>query len=125
MKIAIPTRNSTVDGHFGHCEYYTIFNIDDNNQIAGSQFMASPEGCGCQSNIASLLQNMGVSLLLAGNMGGGALQNLNSFGVEVIRGCSGNVNEVVKEYLAGNITDSGEGCQAHEEHQATGHSCGH
>lgn len=125
MKIAIPTRNSTVDGHFGHCEYYTIFNIDDNNQIANSQFMASPEGCGCQSNIASLLQNMGVSLMLAGNMGGGALQNLNSFGVEVIRGCSGNVNEVVKEYLAGNIKDSGEGCQAHEEHQATGHSCGH
>jgi len=28
MKIAIPTRNNEVDDHFGHCDYYTIYDID-------------------------------------------------------------------------------------------------
>ena len=29
MKIAVPTRDGRVDDHFGHCEYYTIFDIID------------------------------------------------------------------------------------------------
>jgi len=29
MKIAVPTKNEMVDSHFGHCEYYTIFTIDN------------------------------------------------------------------------------------------------
>ena len=29
MKIAVPTRDGRVDDHFGHCAYYTIFNIID------------------------------------------------------------------------------------------------
>ncbi len=124
MKIAIPTRNNKVDDHFGHCEYYTLFTIDENNQVLDSRFMASPEGCGCKSDIAHLLQKMGVSLMLAGNMGGGALNKLTSFGIEVIRGCAGDVNQVMKDYLAGMIEDSGEGCQTHEAHQH-GHICRH
>lgn len=126
MKIAVPTRNNVVDGHFGHCEYYTIFTINENKEIAGSQFMASPEGCGCKSDIAPLLSRMGVSLLLAGNMGAGALNTLNAQGIEVVRGCSGEVSKVVTDYLGGNIEDSGEGCKEHEaHHQDGGHSCTH
>lgn len=29
MKIAVPTRDGRVDDHFGHCAYYTIFDIID------------------------------------------------------------------------------------------------
>ena len=29
MKIAIPTREGRVDDHFGHCDHYTIFAIED------------------------------------------------------------------------------------------------
>jgi predicted Fe-Mo cluster-binding NifX family protein len=39
--------------------------------------MKSPEGCGCKSNIAPMLAQMGVNLMLAGNMGMGALGVLN------------------------------------------------
>lgn len=120
MKIAIPTRDNVVDDHFGHCEYYTLFTIDDHNEVTGSQFMASPEGCGCKSDIASLLRRMDVTLMLAGNMGGGALNTLNASGIDVIRGCQGDVNQVVKDYLSGKIEDTGEACHAHE-----GHSCSH
>ena len=71
MKIAVPTRDGRVDDHFGHCAYYTIFNIID-GKVADVTKMASPQGCGCKSGIAPVLKQMGVAVMLAGNMGQGA-----------------------------------------------------
>lgn len=113
MKIAIPTRNGQVDDHFGHCEYYTIFSLD-NGKVSNKETYKAPEGCGCKSNVAPLLAQMGVKIMLAGNMGEGALQVLNSNGIEVIRGCSGNVKDVINDYLTGGVSDSGIGCHSHE-----------
>lgn len=62
MKVAIPTRNNVVDDHFGHCEYYTIFTISEDKLIVCTEIQASPEGCGCKSNIASVLEEKGVEL---------------------------------------------------------------
>ncbi len=110
MKIAIPTRNNIVDDHFGHCEYYTIFTIDENKQIIGTETQASPEGCGCKSNIASVLEEKGITLMLAGNMGEGAKNTLEAHHIQVIRGCSGPVEAVANAWLQGKINDSGDTC---------------
>ncbi len=45
MKIAVPTIGDQVDQHFGHCEKYTAFTIE-NQAIAAEEYMASPAGCG-------------------------------------------------------------------------------
>ncbi len=37
MKVAIPTRGTVVDDHFGHCEKYTIFTIGADNSIESSE----------------------------------------------------------------------------------------
>ncbi len=127
MKIALPTKNNRVDGHFGHCEYYTIFTIGDDNKVISSNYMAAPEGCGCKTDIANILSKMGVSIMLAGNMGEGAVQKLNESGIEIVRGCSGEVNDVILDYLDNKITDSGLSCAQHENHHGDndGHSCQH
>ena len=119
MKIAIPTRENAVDNHFGHCEYYTILTVGQDNQILSSETIPSPQGCGCKSNIAGELENMGVSVMLAGNMGQGALNVLTTHHIKVIRGCSGNILDVATDYLNGKLTDSGVGCSSHEHH----HEC--
>ena len=31
--IAIPTRDGMVDDHFGHCAYYTVVTLDEQNQV--------------------------------------------------------------------------------------------
>jgi predicted Fe-Mo cluster-binding NifX family protein len=121
MKIAVPTRNNEVDSHFGHCESYTIYDINENKEMTGSESLPSPQGCGCKSNIASVLQEKGVTIMLAGNMGRGALNVLNNHGIDVCRGCSGDTEQLVKLFLTGKISDSGEQCHAHEE----GHVCNH
>ncbi len=122
MKIAIPTRENMVDSHFGHCEYYTVLTIGEDKRILGSETIPSPQGCGCKSNIAGVLQEMGVGVMLAGNMGQGALNVLTAHKIEVIRGCSGKVMDVAADYLNGKITDSGTGCAAHEHHQCPNHN---
>ena len=115
MKIAVPTRDGRVDDHFGHCAYYTIFDIID-NQVVGVSKMASPEGCGCKSGIAPVLRQMGVQVMLAGNMGQGAKNVLEAQRIEVLRGCSGDVEELVKAYLEGKVTDNGEICDHRDCH---------
>ncbi|MDD4516169.1 NifB/NifX family molybdenum-iron cluster-binding protein [Massilibacteroides sp.] len=120
MKIAVPTKESKVDDHFGHCESYTIYTIEDNS-IKGTESLPSPQGCGCKSNIASVLQEKGITVMLAGSMGNGALNVLSNHGIKVYRGCSGGTKELVLDFLSGKINDSGEACSAHED----GHVCNH
>lgn len=115
MRLAVPTRDGQVDDHFGHCAYYTVFDIE-NGAIVRTERLDSPQGCGCKSNIASVMESMGITLMLAGNMGEGARTKLESHGIKVIRGCKGDIEAVVKGYLCGFILDSGESCDHHECH---------
>lgn len=122
MKIALPSREDRIDDHFGHCAYYTVFTADpDSGVLTSRETIESPAGCGCKSNIAWVLADMGVSVLLAGNMGEGAVQVLNAAGIKVVRGCAGDVEQAARDYLEGRLADNGVGCQAH----AHGHDCGH
>jgi predicted Fe-Mo cluster-binding NifX family protein len=115
MKIALPSRQNHIDDHFGHCEYFTIFTIDNNNkEIIGHETITSPAGCGCKSNIAQTLSEMGVKIMLAGNMGDGAVRVLHNSGIDVIRGCSGDVQAVALQWLEGSLMDSGDSCHEHE-----------
>jgi predicted Fe-Mo cluster-binding NifX family protein len=116
MKVAIPTYSGKVDDHFGHCEYFTIFTSDENSELINEELISSPNGCGCKSNIVETLSNSGVKVMLAGNIGGGAVNKLSSYGIAVVRGCSGDVKMVIKEWLKGNIKDNGELCREHEHH---------
>jgi predicted Fe-Mo cluster-binding NifX family protein len=124
MKLAIPTRGNNVDSHFGHCEFYTIFTVNPDYKVEKVEILPSPQGCGCKSNIAAILQGKGVSVMLAGNMGDGAVNVLQNHGMEVYRGCSGDVRLVAEAFINGDIKDSGISCSQHEAHGA-GHVCEH
>lgn len=119
MRIAVPANGNQIDNHFGHCQYFAVFTVDTNNNIISQEKMESPVGCGCKSNIAVDLANSGVTVMLAGGIGDGAVNVLASNGIRVIRGCSGNIKDVVEDFLNGKITDSGETCTQH------GHNCHH
>ena len=114
MKIAVPLNNENhISGHFGQSDYFGIFTITDDRQIAGLQFVESPEGCGCRSDIASQLASDGVTVLLASGMGKGAFSKFTRSGISVIRGLSGSADNAVKEYLGGGLEDLGSSCHKH------------
>lgn len=117
MKIAVPVNQSgRIDGHFGHCEFYSVYDVSEKGEIVNECYIKSENGCGCKSNIASVLAARGVSIMLAGGIGGGAINVLNDAGIQVIRGCSGDSAELVKLYLEGKITDNGVTCTHHDHH---------
>jgi predicted Fe-Mo cluster-binding NifX family protein len=118
MKIAVPSRDGAVDAHFGHCEYYTVFTVKD-GVINTEERMDSPTACGCKSGIAPILADAGVSVMLAGNMGEGAVRVLDAHGIEAVRGASGPVRNVVESYLAGKLVLADGSCAGH------GHDCTH
>ncbi len=113
MKIAVPTREGVVDNHFGHCDHYTIFTVN-NGEITMREILPSPQGCGCKSGVVLVLRQKGVQVMLAGNMGEGAKNVLESHEIKVIRGCSGDIDALVRAYLAGEVKDNGELCSHHE-----------
>lgn len=114
VKLAIPTRDGRVDNHFGHCAYYSVLTVSDDGKLGTVERVDSPQGCGCKSNMAQVLQAKGVTLMLAGNMGEGALKKLTEHGIAVIRGCSGTLEEVLDAYVKGELKDSAEACDHHD-----------
>lgn len=121
LKVAIPTRSGNVDEHFGHCESFTIFTLDESKAVVATDSFTPPPACGCKSNLVGTLVEMGVSTLLAGNMGQGAVMKLQQAGIAVLRGAEGPVREVLQAWLDGTLKDNQILCAAHEH----GHDCLH
>ena len=116
-KIAIPSRDGQVDEHFGHCGYFTVLTIGPDKAVVAEETFSPPAECGCKSNLVNDLVAMGVTALIAGNMGQGAVNKLRQSGMTVVRGASGPVHEAAAAYLAGTLKDRDELCMAH------GHNC--
>ena len=99
MRIAQPTNGTDVDEHFGHCQSFTIFSVDDQKKIVSQETLTPPPGCGCKSSVVPQLASMGVSVMLAGNMGDGAVCVLASNGIQVVprllRRCARSRSSVV------------------------------
>ena len=114
-KIVLHVSDGHIDDHFGHCDHYSIVSVDDSGKILGIEDMPSPQGCGCKSGVAAVFKEKGITVMLAGNMGAGALNKLNESGLTVIRGCHGRIMDVVNDYLAGRLSDSGESCIHHHD----------
>ena len=114
MKIAVPARDGYVDDHFGHCKEFVVFGTDVQGLVEEAS-IPSTEGCGCKSGIASILAKSGVTHLVAGNMGEGAVRVLASQGIKVVRGAHGRVRDVADAFFKGSLVDSGQGCSGHGE----------
>lgn len=122
MKIAAPSRNGQIDEHFGHCKEYLVFSVSG-KKIIPEATIPSPGGCGCKSGVAVDLAAAGVTHMVAGNMGEGALRVLGSHGITVVRGASGDARAAVQAFVDGTLSDSGHGCSSHSA--AEGHGCAH
>ena len=118
MKIAIPSRDGVVDQHFGHCKEFMVFTAQG-EELCNEASIPSGESCGCKSGVAGVLAKAGVTHLLAGNMGEGAVNVLRSHGIQVVRGAAGEVRPAVEAFVAGRFQDSGHLCRD------DGHSCQH
>lgn len=123
LKIAVPTRNGHVDEHFGHCEAFQIYSVE-NSAITAEETYAPPPACGCKSNLVGSLKEMGVDTVIAGNMGNGAAANLQRSGIDAIRGATGDPKEAVLAFLQGTLRNR-QDLFCGQGHGGGGHGHGH
>ena len=111
MKIAVPCMGDTVAQHFGHCENFKLFDTEDKKIISEENIPNPGHKPGFLPNF---LADKGAKVVIAGGMGGGAVDIFNERDVEVVLGASGDASACVEKYLAGELESTGSVCHQHE-----------
>lgn len=111
MKIAVASMGNMVAGHFGHCENFNIYE-SANGKITSAKSIPNP---GHRPGfLPNFLGDMGVEVIIAGGMGGGAVEIFNERSIEVIVGAEGDAKTAVESYLRGELKSTGSICHEHE-----------
>ena len=110
MKIAVPSSGKMICAHFGHCENFNIFETAD-GQILSEQSIPNPGHK--PGYLPNFLADMGVGVVVAGGMGGGAVQIFEERGVQIIAGAAGDARSAVEQYLKGDLKSTGAVCHEH------------
>ena len=110
MKVALSTKNNMITNHFGHCDYFVVYDID-NNEIKGSSLVKNPPHQ--KGLLPQFLKEQGVDVVIAGGIGKMAVDLLNQLGIECFLGVEGETSEVIQKYLAGKLISSGKPCTDH------------
>lgn len=113
MKIAVTTQGNQVFQHFGQCQTFTLYTVEDGAIQDKSTIDASKNG---HAALAGFLRSSEVNVLICGGIGGGAKQMLASVGIKLVSGVEGNIEDAVNAYLSGDLNDMGGSCNHHEAH---------
>lgn len=88
MKVAVPTNNpgglaATRSGHFGHCDLFTLVDIED-GKVANVETLSNVEHAegGCLVPV-NLLRDQNVDALVVGGMGYRPLMGFKDVGIDI------------------------------------------
>ena len=112
MRIAVTYEDGLVFQHFGKTKEFKIYEVDG-NEIDNCELITT-DGEGHEA-LAPLLSDYDIDVVICGGLGDGAKNALAEEGIHVISGASGDANQAVKDFLAGNLTSEGVNCNHHED----------
>lgn len=117
MKIAVAGEGKNVTEHFGHCTNFILFDVDS-GKIVSEQSIPNP---GHRPGfLPNFLADQGVTVIISGGMGGGAVDIFNERNVEVVVGAAGDAKTAVEKYLKGELKTTGSVCHEHQHHDECG-----
>ncbi len=96
MKIAISTDSGKVSKHFGRCPEFTIVEIK-NNEVQDKKIIPNPGHM--TGFLPKFFKEKGVNCVIAGGAGSRAQEFFEQFGIKLITGIQGNINNVIKEFI--------------------------
>jgi predicted Fe-Mo cluster-binding NifX family protein len=103
MRVAIPTENNLVCPHFGHCEVFTIVEVDPVTKTTGEFRTLNPPHHE-RGVIPAWLKQLGCTHIIAGGMGHRALALFEQYGIEVVSGTpSMAVEDAVQALVDGGL----------------------
>jgi predicted Fe-Mo cluster-binding NifX family protein len=98
--------DAQVDSRFGRCPYFVIVDSEtmEFNAVANDSSGAA-HGAGIQA--AQTVVNMGVKVVITGNVGPNAFNVLSATGIKIVTGASGSVKEAIEKYKKGQLKEVG------------------
>lgn len=110
MKICVSafsgSLDAKVDSRFGRCAYFVVVDSEtmEFNAISNDSANAA-HGAGIQA--AQTVANIGVKVVITGNVGPNAFSVLSAAGIKIVTGISGTVRDAVEEYKNGRLQEIG------------------
>ncbi|MBQ3253285.1 MAG: NifB/NifX family molybdenum-iron cluster-binding protein [Acholeplasmatales bacterium] len=120
MIVAVTYENENIFQHFGHSQYFKIYEVKDNKIISSKIVPTNSEGHGA---LAGFLVSNNVDALICGGIGLGAQKALSFRGIRIYGGVNGSCDEAVINLLSNKLKYTKEPTCDHHDH-SDNHSCG-
>jgi predicted Fe-Mo cluster-binding NifX family protein len=109
MKIAIPLienlgKDSRISDHFGRAPYFGLIEYKDNGDY-DLEIIENPLVIHQPGEVPTFMKNNGINLVIARGMGERGYLILKKFGINVIRGANGTVDEIMKLFKEDKLKD--------------------
>ncbi len=116
MRVALPIQGDQLSPHFGHCERFAFFDVEDGGTTI-ADWHAEPAPEHQPGLLPGWLADRGVNVVIAGGMGPRAVELFQLRGIDVVLGAAENDPEqVVLGYLKGALA-TGENVCDHDTHE--------
>ncbi len=97
MKFAIPLAEGKLTAHFGHCQEFALVDVEDNEIKNKETIVPPPHEPGV---LPKWLHDLGTTVIIAGGMGGRALDLFAQNDIKVVVGAPTETpEELVRQYL--------------------------
>jgi len=122
MRIAVTYENGAIFQHFGHTEYFKVYNVEDGKIVSSEVVDTNGSGHGA---LAGVLNSLNAEVLICGGIGMGAQMALADAGIKLYGGVSGDADKAVEEFIVGKLDyNPNVQCNHHDHNHGEGHSCG-
>jgi predicted Fe-Mo cluster-binding NifX family protein len=97
MKIAIPLADGKLTAHFGHCQEFALIDVEGNEITKKETLVPPPHEPGV---LPAWLNDLGAGVIIAGGMGGRAIDLFKQNSINVVVGAPAQEpEELVRSYL--------------------------
>ncbi|MGD8263059.1 MAG: NifB/NifX family molybdenum-iron cluster-binding protein [Desulfobacterales bacterium] len=108
MKFAIPLADGKLTAHFGHCQEFAIIEVEENEITKKETLVPPPHEPGV---LPSWLHSLGANVIIAGGMGGRAIDLFKQNDINVIIGAPAlEPEELVRSYLNNTLATGANVC---------------
>ena len=108
MKFAIPLAEGKLTAHFGHCQEFALIEVEDNEIKTKETHVPPPHEPGV---LPAWLHSLGANVIIAGGMGGRAIDLFEQNSINVIIGAPAlEPEELVRSYLDNTLVTGANVC---------------
>ncbi len=122
MKLAVAYEDGQVFQHFGKTKEFKIYDIVGGR--VGFSMVVSAGGSG-HGALAGFLRMLGISVVLCGGIGPGAVEALQRLDITPIAGVTGDADQAAEDFAAGKLAEDTEALCSHRHSGSIVHGCGH